>query len=88
MNYLVTYDARPMASISQYVCKVKKYLQSGFKLECVEDDPEKVEKFEKNYGDVIFKRDGTAKGWNTLYWSRYIEPTAIAQAKPEAVNGS
>ncbi len=62
MKYIVTYDARPMAPLTQYVCKVRKYLQTGFKLECMEDDPEKVIKFAEYYGDVIFKRDGSARG--------------------------
>jgi len=68
----VTYDARPIKpDVVQYICIVKKYLKSGFKLQCIEDDHEKVEKFQENYGDVIFKHDGTARGWNTLTW-RYI----------------
>lgn len=71
MEAIVTYDARPLIpEVKKYRCKPIKATKTGYKFVCIEEDEEKRNAFSENYGDVIFRNDGsgTARGWNTLSW--------------------
>ena len=57
----VFYDARPLIqSVKAYLCEIIKYTKTGFKIKNIDEPGE--------YEDVIFKSDGTARGWRTLSW--------------------
>ena len=57
------YDARQFKHwVQAYKCEVSKILKTGFKVKNL-DEPDE-------YEDVILKTDGTARGWNTITWSR------------------
>ena len=64
------YDARPIfPMVKAFKCEVAKSLESGFKIKNL-DSP-------GLYEDVILRRDGTTRGWNTLTWQYIDDPGAI-----------
>lgn len=59
----ITYDARPLIALKKHFkAEVIKETKTGFKVKNL-DEP-------GLYEDVVFRRDGTARGWNTLTWNK------------------
>lgn len=61
----LTYDMRPImpvngSPINHYKAEVIKKLKTGFKVKNLDESG--------LYEDVIFRPNGTARGWNTLTW--------------------